>query len=66
VQTLFAVPVFVWHAQVAWLPAAFLAAGFILGSVVGVRLAVYGGERVIRPVLVGAVVALAGRMVGLY
>ena len=66
VLTAAAVPVFVARGQVAWLPALVLTLGFIGGSVLGVRLAVRGGERVIRPVLVAAVLALAGRMLGLY
>ena len=60
-----AVPVFVARGQVAWGPAAVLAAGFVLGAALGARLAVRGGERVIRPLLAAAVVALAGRMLGL-
>lgn len=64
--TLIAIPVFVLEDQVAWLPAGLLAIGFSLGGVVGARLAVVGGERLIRPVLVVAVVALAGRMFGFY
>ena len=66
VQTLFAVPVFILQHQIAWLPAVVLAVGFMIGGVVGVRLAVVGGERIIRPVLVAAVLALAGRMLGFY
>jgi uncharacterized protein len=61
-----AVPVFVVRHQVAWGPALVLAAGFVAGGIVGVRLAVSGGERVIRPVLAASVVVLAGRMLGLY
>ncbi len=64
--TAVAVPVFVLEDQVAWLPAALVAAGFATGGAVGARLAVRGGERLIRPVLVVAVLALAGRMLGLY
>ncbi|MFQ5667464.1 MAG: sulfite exporter TauE/SafE family protein [Candidatus Binatia bacterium] len=64
--TLVALPVFIVQQQVAWVPGALLAAGFVLGGVVGVRLAVHGGERIIRPVLAVAVLALAGRMVGIY
>jgi uncharacterized membrane protein YfcA len=64
--TLVALPVFMLQGQVAWLPGLFLAAGYGLGAVLGVRLAVQGGERVIRPVLALAVLALAGRMVGIY
>ena len=43
-----------------------LAAGFGIGGLLGARVAVIGGERVIRPILVVAVVVLAGRMLGLY
>ena len=64
--TLVAVPVFVAQGQVAWLPALVLALGFAGGGALGARLAVRGGERLIRPVLVLAVIALAGRMLGLY
>jgi uncharacterized membrane protein YfcA len=64
--TLFAVPVFIAANQVAWLEALVLAIGFAGGGELGSRIAVQGGERVIRPVLAIAVVALAGRMFGLY
>jgi len=64
--TLFAVPVFVLGGKVDWPPALALAAGFAAGGELGARLAVRGGERLIRPVLAVAVVALAGRMLRLY
>jgi len=64
--TLFAVPVFIAAGQVVWLEALVLAIGFAGGGALGSRIAVRGGERVIRPVLAIAVVALAGRMFGLY
>ena len=64
--TLVAVPVFVASGQVMWLPAGFLTLGFAAGGIAGARIAVLGGERVIRPVLGLAVVGLAGRMLGLY
>lgn len=64
--TVVAATVFVLNGHVAWGPGLILAAGFIIGGIVGVRVAVYGGERVIRPVLVAAVLALAGRMLGVY
>ena len=64
--TAVSVPIFVVAQQVAWVPAAALAAGFFAGGELGARLAVRGGERVIRPVLVAAVIALAGRMLGLW
>ncbi|MDJ0867440.1 MAG: sulfite exporter TauE/SafE family protein [Myxococcota bacterium] len=66
VLTAIAVPVFVLAGQVAWAPAGVLAAGFALGGATGARIAVRGGERVIRPMLLLAVLALAGRMIGLY
>jgi hypothetical protein len=66
VLTLTAVPVFVLAGQIAWGPALVVAIGYSAGAVLGARLAVRGGERLIRPVLAFAVVALAGRMLGLY
>jgi hypothetical protein len=63
---LVAVPVFVLEDRVAWLPAAFVSIGFTLGAAAGARIAVRRGERIIRPVLVAAVLALSGRMLGLY
>jgi hypothetical protein len=64
--TLLAIPVFVAEGKVAWPQAFALAAGFAAGGELGARLAVRGGERLIRPVLAVAVLALAGRMLGLY
>ena len=61
-----AVPVFVFHQQVAWLPAAFVSIGFTLGATAGARFAVLGGESVIRRALAVAVLALAGHLLGLY
>jgi len=66
VLTLTAVPVFVLAGQIVWGPAAVLVVGYSAGAEVGARLAVRGGERLIRPVLALAVIALAGRMLGLY
>jgi uncharacterized membrane protein YfcA len=66
VLTAFAIPVFVWAGQVAWLPAGVLAIGFIAGGWLGARVAVRGGERVIRPAMIAAILLLAGRMLGLY
>jgi len=66
VLVLVALPVFIVQQQIAWQPAVVLAAGYAIGGVFGVRLAVVGGDRLIRPVLAVAVLALAGRMMGLY
>ncbi len=61
-STLAAVPVFAWNDQIAWKPALVLAVGFTAGAAIGVKLVVAGGERLIRPVLAVAIVALALRM----
>jgi uncharacterized membrane protein YfcA len=66
VLTLVAVPVFVLHDQVDWRLASALVVGFGLGGELGARAAVKGGERLIKPVLVGSVLVMAGRMLGLY
>ncbi len=64
--TLVALPVFIAEGNVRWGPAAVLAAGVAAGGWVGARIAVEGGERVIRWVMVLASLALAGRLFGLY
>lgn len=64
--TAVAVPVFILNDQVHWGFALIVAAGFAVGGWLGARWAVRGGERLIRPVLVVAVLGLAGRMLGLY
>lgn len=64
--TLIATAIFVYEGQVYWWPALALSLGTALGAAVGARIAVRGGERVIRIALVLAVIALAGRMLGLY
>lgn len=66
VLTAFAIPIFIWYGQVSWLYAGVLAIGFAAGGVLGATIAVRGGDRVIRPVMVLAIVLLAGRMLGLY
>jgi uncharacterized membrane protein YfcA len=64
--TAVAVAIFVFEGQVVWMPALVLSAATALGAAVGVRVAVRGGDRVIRPVIALAVVAMAGRMLRLY
>ena len=66
VLTLIAVPVFIVRQQVDWGFALVLAVGFATGGWFGARIAVRGGEKIIRPVLFAAVAALAGRMIGFY
>ncbi|MCX5737592.1 MAG: sulfite exporter TauE/SafE family protein [Proteobacteria bacterium] len=64
--TAFAIPIFVFAGQVSWLHAGVLAIGFSIGGALGAKLAVSGGERVIRPAMILAILVLAGRMLGLY
>lgn len=66
VLTAVAVPVFIAHHQVDWPMASALVVGFGLGGEIGARAAIRGGERLIKPVLVVSVVAMAGRMLNLY
>lgn len=64
--TVVAIPIFILHGQVHWPFASALVVGFALGGEIGARAAVRGGEKLIRPVLVMSVVAMSGRMLGLY
>ncbi|MBJ31697.1 MAG: integrase [Acidimicrobiaceae bacterium] len=64
--TLTALPVFIVGGRVDWGPALVLAAGFAVGGALGARFTVTGGERVVRPVMTVAVLALSGRLLGLY
>jgi uncharacterized membrane protein YfcA len=64
--TAVSLPVFIANEQVAWLPAALLAIGFSGGGALGARVAIRGGERLIRPVVTVAVVMLAAKLLGLY
>jgi uncharacterized membrane protein YfcA len=64
--TLLALPIFHCAGQIVWGEACVLGAGFAAGGALGARVALRGGERVIKPVLAVAVVALAGRMLGVY
>lgn len=66
VITLIAVPVFIVNDQVRWLQAAVLSVGTGVGGYVGANIAVQGGERIIKPVLVVVVLVLASRMIGLW
>jgi uncharacterized membrane protein YfcA len=64
--TLMAVPVFILNDQVRWLPALVLSVGMGIGGYAGANIAIDGGERVIRPVLIVVVLVLASRMLGLW
>jgi uncharacterized membrane protein YfcA len=47
-------------------PAVILAIGFAVGGAIGANISVRGGEKVIRPVMIAAVLAFSGRLLGLY
>ena len=64
--TAVALPVFIVQGRIAWVPALILAAGFTAGGWVGAHVAVGGGEKVIRAVMIGATLVLAGSLLGLY
>lgn len=64
--TLVALPIFWFAGQIRWPEAIALGLGFVAGGALGARFAVRGGARLIRPVLACAVIALAGRMLGIY
>lgn len=58
-QTALALAVFAWSGQVRWVPGFALAAGSLLGGLVGVRLTVRRGDRFIQAVVTIAIVVLA-------
>ncbi|MFT7394444.1 MAG: putative membrane protein YfcA [Candidatus Azotimanducaceae bacterium] len=66
IVTMIALPVFVLQGNVVWAPALVLAAGFLAGGWLGAKLAVQGGERMVRVFMIGAALFLAGRLVGLW
>jgi uncharacterized membrane protein YfcA len=66
VVTAVALPVFIVNGQVDWGPALVLAVGFTAGGWLGARVAVRGGERLIRAVMIVATAVLAGSLLGLY
>jgi hypothetical protein len=66
VVTAIALPVFILNDQVRWVPALILTVGLGFGGWLGARIAVKGGERIIRIVMVVAAIGLAGRLLGLY
>ena len=66
VVTVFALPVFILQGNVVWLPALVLAAGFMAGGWFGAKLAVKGGEKLVRVFMIGAALYLAGRLIGIW
>lgn len=64
--TAMALVVFIINGYVRWGPALILAVGLSLGGWLGARIAVIGGERIIRIVMVVAAIGLAGRLLGIW
>lgn len=64
--TAVALPVFIVQGKVAWGPALVLAVGLSAGGWIGAHVAVRGGERLIRVVMIVAALVLAGRLLGFY
>ncbi len=64
--TAMALPIFVFADQIAWVPAMVLGAGFALGGELGARMAIRGGDRLLKPALGIVIFVLAGHMLGLY
>lgn len=62
-MTATALPVFIVQGQVRWIPAIVLAIGFTAGGVAGAHLAVRGGERLIRAVMIVATIVLAANLI---
>jgi len=54
--------IFAWQGQVAWLPGLSLAAGTILGGLLGVHLTVLKGHRWVKAVVTVAVIGLAVKL----
>ena len=66
VVTAIALPVFVLQGNVRWGPASVLALGLAVGGWVGARIAVQGGDRIIRWVMGLATLILAARLLGVF
>lgn len=64
VLTAAALVIFLLRGQVAWAPGLVLAFGYAIGAVTGVRIAVLGGEGVVRAFIAASVVGLATKMLG--
>ncbi len=62
--TCIALPVFILDGNVRWGPAIVLAIGLSAGGWIGAKLAVRGGEKPIRIVMIIAAIALALRLIG--
>ena len=66
VVTAIALPVFIINGDVVWGPALILAVGFLAGGWFGAKLAVKGGEQLVRIFMIAAALYLAGRLIGVW
>lgn len=66
IVTSIALPVFIANGNVAWGPALVLATGFLAGGWLGAKLAIRGGERLVRAFMVAAAIFLAGKLLGFW
>ncbi len=64
--TITALPVFIIQGKVRWWPAIILTVGLSIGGWLGARIAVRGGERMIRIFMVLAAIGLTGKLLGVY
>lgn len=64
--TFVALPVFILQGKIVWLPALVLAAGLTAGGWIGAHVAVRGGEKLIRIVMVFASILLAAKLLGAF
>lgn len=64
--TVIALPVFILEGNVRWGPAIVLAIGLSIGGWTGAKLAVRGGDKVIRIVMIVAAIALALNLLGFW
>jgi uncharacterized protein len=65
-MTTVALPIFILAGQVDWAPALVLGLGLAIGGRLGAGIAVRGGEKIIRPVLVVSVLIGAAKLLGLF
>ncbi|MDW3179072.1 MAG: TSUP family transporter [Acidimicrobiia bacterium] len=63
--TVIALPVFIIQGKVMWLPAIILALGYTVGGWGGAKMAVQGGERIVRAFMIIAALGLAARLLGI-
>ena len=67
--SLYTIPVlcfFIWTGNVDWVYGLSLGAGTAIGSWWGAKVAVKGGEKIIRYILAGAILLMSGKLLGIF